>query len=246
VPGDNENDNEKMEIVKMNRKSIVVLTIAVIFFLASGCGGGGGSGRYTIPPEIPTPGTGGGGGGGGGGIGETDPDSLLASAWEDFRYGAFSSAINKFNQVLTITSITETQKTQAYNGLGWSLTKSSGVESGYSSFTQASASNNEARIGLAAALIQRGQNAGIVQAIQLLEAVGLGNTAYRFTSTHPIGISNAEAHAMLAFCYYWRGGVGDADKAKSQITVARSEDSSNDSSVAQIFKTLQDMGLSGI
>jgi uncharacterized spore protein YtfJ len=103
----------------MNRKSIVVLTIAVIFFLASGCGGGGGSGRYTIPPEIPTPGTGGGGGGGGGGgIGETDPDSLLASAWEDFRYGAFSSAINKFNQVLTITNITETQKVQAYNGLG--------------------------------------------------------------------------------------------------------------------------------
>jgi len=231
----------------MNKKSIVVLTIAVIFFLASGCGGGGGSGRYTIPPEIPTPGTGGGGGGtGGGGVGETDPDSLLASGWEDFRYGAFSSAINKFNQVLTITSITETQKIQAYNGLGWALTKSSGVESGYSSFTQASSSDNEARIGLAAALIQRGQKAGITQAIQLLEAVGLNNTAYRFTSTHPIGVSNAEAHAMLAFCYFWRGGVGDDDKARSQINIARSEDSSNDSAVAQIHKTLQDMGLTGI
>ena len=51
---------------------------------------------------------------------------------------------------------------------------------------------------------------------------------------------------MLAFCYYWRNGVGDEDKAKSQINVARSEDSSNDSAVAQIFKTLQDMGLTGI
>ncbi|MBU1108923.1 MAG: hypothetical protein KKB51_19755 [Candidatus Riflebacteria bacterium] len=230
----------------MNRKMIVLLTIGIIFFLASGCGSGGGSGRYTIPPEIPTSGTGTGGTGDIGGTGETDPDSLIASAWEDFRYGAFSSAINKFNQVLTITSITNEQKVQSYNGLGWSLTKSSGVESGYSSFTQASASNNEARIGLAAALIQRGQKAGITQAIQLLEAVGLNNTAYRFTSTHPIGITNAEAHAMLAFCYYWRNGVGDEDKAKSQINVAISEDNSNDSAVAQIFKTLQAMGLSGI
>ena len=230
----------------MNRKSIVVLTIAVIFFLASGCGSGGGSGRYTIPPEIPTPGTGGTGGGGGGGIAETDPDSLIASGWEDFRYGAFSSAINKFNQVLTLTSITETQKTQAYNGLGWALTKSSGVESGYSAFTQAASSNNESRIGLAAALIQRGQKAGITQAIQLLEAVGLSNAAYRFTSTNPIGVSNAEAHAMLAFCYFWRGGVGDNDKARTQIQIAQSEESANDSAVAQIHKTLQEMGLTDI
>ncbi len=229
----------------MNRKLMVLIAIGiVVIFLASGCGGGGGgSGRYTIPPEIPTPGT---GTGGTGGTGETDPDALIASAWEDFRYGAFSSAINKFNQVLTLTSISNTQKIEAYNGLGWALTKSSGVESGYSAFTQSASSNNESRVGLAAALIQRGQNAGFRQAIQLLEQVGLNNTAYRFQATHPIGISNAEAHAMLAFCYFWRNELGDADKARSQINVARSEDSSNDSSVAQIYKSLKDLGLSGI
>lgn len=230
----------------MNKKLMVLIAIGIaIIFMANGCGGGGGSGRYTIPPEIPTPGTGG-GGTGGGGVGETDPDSLIASAWEDFRYGAFSSAINKFNQVLTITSISNTQKVEAYNGLGWSLTKSSGVESGYSAFTQAAATHNESRVGLAAALIQRGQNAGFTQAIQLLEQVGLNNTAFRYQSTHPIGISNAEAHAMLAFCYFWRNGLGDQDKARSQINVARSEDSSNDSSVAQMYKTLKDLGLTGI
>lgn len=215
----------------------------VIIFLASGCGGGGGSGRYTIPPEIPTPGT---GSGGTGTTGETDPDALIASAWEDFRYGAFSSAINKFNQVLTLTSITETQKVESYNGLGWSLTKSSGVESGYSAFTQAASSLNESRVGLAAALIQRGQLAGFKQAIQLLEQVGLNNTAYKYQSTHPIGISNAEAHSMLAFCYFWRNELGDLDKARSQINVARSEDSSNDSAAAQIYTTLKALGLTGI
>ncbi len=225
---------------------MVLFTIAMIIMIASGCGSGGGSGRYTIPPEIPTPGTGGTGGGGTGGTGETDPDSLVASGWEDFRYGAYSSAINKFNQMLTISNITDTQKTDAYNGLGWALTKSSGIESGYSAFTQAASTNNESRVGLASALMQRGQLAGFKQAIQVLEQVGLQNTAFVFQSTHPIGISNAEAHAMLAFCYFWRNEPGDDDRARSQINVARAEDSSNDSSVAQIYKSLKDLGLTGI
>ncbi|GAB4269121.1 MAG: hypothetical protein Kow0029_04970 [Candidatus Rifleibacteriota bacterium] len=232
---------------EMNKKFLVLFTIGIIILIASGCGSGGGSGRYTIPPEIPTTGTGGTGGSGGtGGTGETDPNSLIASAWEDFRYGAYSSAINKFNEVLTISNITDTQKTEAYNGLGWALTKSSGVESGYSAFTQAASSNNESRVGLAAALIQRGQLAGFKQAIQLLEQVGLSNTAFVFQSTHPIGISNAEAHAMLAFSYFWRNELGDHDKARAQINVARAEDSSNDSSVAQIYNSLKDLGLTGI
>ena len=219
----------------------------MIILIASGCGGGGGSGRYTIPPEIPTPGTGGTPGTGETGDGgETDPDSLAASGWEDFKFGAYSSAINKFNQILTTDGISEEQRIAAYNGLGWALTKSSGVESGYSAFTQAASANNESRIGLSAALIQRGQSAGFRQAVQLLEQVGLNNTAFKFQSTNPIGISNSEAHAMLALCYFWRNELGDQDKARSQINVARTEDSSSDSSVAQIYKTLKDLGLSGI
>jgi hypothetical protein len=230
----------------MNRNHLILLTIGVIFLLASGCGGGGGgSGRYTLPGEVPTTGTTG-TGTGTGTSGETDPNSLIASAWEDFKFGAYSSAISKFNQVLTLTNITDAQKTDSYNGIGWSQTKSAGVESGYSAFTQASNTENEARIGLAAALIQRGQKSGFLQAIQTLEAVGLGNPSSKFQQVHPIGVSNAEAHAMLALCYFWRQSSGDTDKAKAQINIARTEDSSNDSSVAQIYKTLKDMGLTGI
>lgn len=229
----------------MTRKLIILFSIGIaVLFIASGCGSGGGAGRYTIPPEVPSPGpdlpT-------GPGIpGEVDADSLLASAWEDFRFGAYSSAINKFNQVLTIDNVTDSQRAAAYNGLGWSLTKSSGVESAYSAFSQAASSNNEARVGLAAALIQRGQRNGFRQAIQLLEEVGLHNTAFEFQSTNPIGVSSAEARAMLAFCYFWRNEQGDADKARTQINIARAQDPSNDSSVAQIYQTLKNMGLSGI
>jgi tetratricopeptide (TPR) repeat protein len=230
------------------QKVMLTVTIGLIILIASGCGGSSsGSGRYTLPGEIPIGGGGGGGTGTGTGIGgETNPDALIASAWEDFKFGAYSSAISKFNQVLTISGITDTQKAEAYNGLGWSQTKSSGVEAGYSAFTQAASSHNEARIGLAAALIQRGQRSGFTQAIRVLEDVGLANTAYRFQATHPIGITNAEAHAMLAFCYFWRNDVGDQDKARAQINVARSEDPSTDSSVAHLHRTLKELGLTGI
>lgn len=222
----------------MNRRMIVLFAILSIIMIASGCGSGGGSGRYTIPPEIPTPGTG--GTGGTGGIGETDVDSLIASGWEDFKYGAYSSAINKFNQALTSTSISNSQKTEAYNGLGWALTKSTGVESGYSAFTQAATTSNESRVGLAAALIQRGQKDGFAQALKLLEEVGLRETSTTFSAKNPIGISNAEAHAMIAWCYFW---TGDTVRAATQITFARSIEQSNDSSVTQIYNSLVAMGL---
>ncbi len=232
----------------MNRRNFVIVTIGIIILAASGCGGGGGgSGRYTLATDVTGSGTGTGGGGGTGTTTtETNPDSLLLSGWEDFKYGAYSSAISKFNQVLTISSITDSQKSDAYNGVGWSLAKSSGVESGYSSFAQAASLQNESKVGLAAALIQRGQRSAFATAIQNLEAIGLGNTAYTFTETHPIGVSNAEAHAMLALCYFWRNASGDTDKARSQINAARSLDSSSDSSVAQIYATLKALGLTGI
>lgn len=227
----------------LKTRTAIPVIIVLIILIASGCGVGGGSGRFSLPGEIPTiP-----------GVepdptdpGETDPDALLASAWEDFRFGAYSSAISKFNQVLTLTSATQNHKVLAYNGLGWSQTRFSGVESGYFAFIRAASSNNEAKIGLAAALMQRGRNTEITQAIKLLEEIGLSNTAYRFQSSNPIGVSNAEARAMLAFCYFWRGNTGDNEKARVQIGVARSEDSSGDSSVAHIYRSLKELGLDGI
>ena len=231
----------------MKTQHLVLFLLLMAFVAASGCGSSGGSsGRYVVAGEVPTTSGGTGTGDGGGTTGETNPDSLLLSAWEDFKFGAYSSAISKFNQVLTTSGVTDTQKKEAYNGLGWSQAKSSGIESGYSSFAQAATTHNESKIGLASALIQRGQKSGFTQAVSLLEGVGLGNTSFRFSATHPIGISNAEAHAMLAFAYFWRNGSGDQDKARQQISVARTEDGSADSAVAQIYKTLKDLGLTGV
>ncbi|MBF0499130.1 MAG: hypothetical protein HQM09_03295 [Candidatus Riflebacteria bacterium] len=230
--------------MKMRHGLLVLFGIA--FLLASGCGSsGGGSGRYIVPGEIPNSGSNGTDTGTGTG-GETNPDSLILSAWDDFKYGAFSSAIGKFNQVLVMTNLTQSQKADAYNGLGWSQAKSTGMESGFSSFSQAADTNAESQVGLASSLIQRGQKSGFSQAVTLLEKVGLTSTSYRFTSTHPIGVTNAEAHAMLAFAYFWRNQSGDQDRARAQISVAHQEDGSADGVVSQIYGTLKAMGLTGI
>ncbi len=227
----------------MNRKFLVLMIIGSIILVASGCGGGGGgSGRYTLPGEIPTSGTGSGGGDGGGGTTETDPDSMIASAWEDYKYGAYSSAIGKFNQVLSLTSVTESQKAESYNGLGWSLTKSSGVSSAISAFTQGASLSNEAKIGLAAALIQRGEANSLPNAIQAIRDAGIVSTSSKFTPRvdHPIGISNAEVHAMLAFCYFW---TGDKTSAASHLTQAHQEDPASGSPTDQIYQTLVRLGV---
>ncbi|MFZ2960772.1 MAG: hypothetical protein WA705_28175 [Candidatus Ozemobacteraceae bacterium] len=230
----------------MKIRHVLLILFGIVLLVASGCGSSStSSGRYIVAGEVPSGGSGTGTGTGGGG-GETNPDSLILSAWEDFKYGAYSSSISKFNQVLVTAGISDAQKAEALNGLGWSQAKSTGMESGFSSFSQAASTHVESMVGLASALIQRGQKSGFVQAVTLLEKVGLTSTSFRFTSTHSIGISNAEAHAMLAFAYFWRNSGTDQDKARAQITAAHQEDGSADGTVSQIYNTLKAMGLTSI
>ena len=227
----------------MNKKLLTICAIMVVALtLINGCGSSSGTGRYSVPSDIIINGGGGtsGTGGGGGGTVETDVDSLIASGWEDFKYGAYSSAISKFNEALLNSGISDAQKASAYNGLGWSLLKSSGSDSAYSAFTQASSMNDEAKIGLAAALMQRGTRSACQQAVNLLESLGLRETSTSFTSIHPIGVTNAGAHAMLAWCYFI---IGNEDGARTQIIFARAADGTSDSSVNQIYNSLIAMGL---
>lgn len=225
----------------MNKKLITVIAImATVVTLANGCGAGSGTGRYSVPSDIITPG-GGSSDDGGGGVVETDVDTLISSGWEDFKYGAYSSATNKFNEALLNSKINDTQKASAYNGLGWALLKSSGAESAYSAFSQAANLNNEAKIGLVSAMMMRSSDpSGYRQAVNMLESLGLKETSTVFTPIHAIGVTNAGAHAMLAWCYYM---IGDEDNARTQIIFARAADATADSAVNQIYNSLVAMGL---
>lgn len=223
----------------MNKKLVAVLAgMAVVITLANGCGSGSGTGRYSVPSDIIN-GGGGGTSGGGGGTTETNVESLILSAWEDFKYGAYSSAIAKFNDAISNANIKAEQKPEAYNGLGWSYLKSQGASSAKAAFETASTQNDEARIGLAASLMNDGKD-GCRRAAELLENMGLKETSTVFTAKHPIGVSNAGAHAMLAWCYFI---IGNDDGARNQIKFAISADGTSDSAVAQIYNSMLAMGL---
>jgi hypothetical protein len=161
-------------------------------------------------------------------------------------YGNWSGAILYFDSVLGDNNATTEQRQQAYNGRGWAKVKNYDTMSGMSDFMQAG-SLPESLLGYAMGLVQQSTTSSVSQAVDIFEQIGLGDPSYLLTLEHTsIGISSAEAHAMTAYAYFWRGNVGDDDKARAQILAARSADSSSTSSVAQIYNTLKKAGLTGI
>ena len=236
------------------KKQYVVFLIFGIFVIMSGCGGGGGGGgRYTLPGEVPifpitgtstststSTGTGTGT--------STNVDASIVSAWDDYKTESYSSAISKFNEILAQPNLTDAQKAEANNGLGWAQVKASGVLSAEAAFLKAKdyagVIGNEAKLGLSAVYIQRGQQNLMTDVVTMLEAVLTTDPAFTAQFTHPISVSSAEGHAMLAFAYFWRNDTSKNDKvnAKAQINAVYPSASSN-SSIGQIYKTLTDAGL---
>ena len=71
--------------------------------------------------------------------------------------------------------------------------------------------------------------------------LGLSNPAFVLGIEHTyIGVTSPEAHAMLAYAYYWRG---NAVAAKDQIEQARIDDTSVNGTVNQVYETLKAAGL---
>jgi hypothetical protein len=219
-----------------------------------GCGGGGGgTGRQTLPGENPAgpviiTGTGTGtstGTGTGTDTGQTVAQKITGG-WDSMSFGNWGGAILYFEDALNDSRATTEQRQQAYNGRGWARVKYYDTLSGMSDFIQAG-NTRESLLGYALGLIQQSTQSGISQAVSILEGLGLVDTSYQLTLEHQaIGVSSAEAHAMLAYAYFWRGQAGDADRARAQITAARNADSSESSSIYQIYSTLKQAGLSGI
>ncbi|HNV69581.1 MAG TPA: hypothetical protein PKO06_07795 [Candidatus Ozemobacteraceae bacterium] len=230
----------------------LVWLFAVLFVFGCGGGGGSGGGRQILPgenpvgpttpttpttpatstPIIPTP------------TPVATPGAYIINGWIDMGYGNYSSAQQKFQTVLGLASSTSAEKADALNGIGWAKGKNYGIAAGANDFIQAGAVE-EAIVGLAAAYVQSADPAKIVQAVSLLESIGMGDPLKPFVPVHPsIGVTNAEVHAMLAYAYYWSGNEAGA---RAQINAARaSVDPNAASSVNQIYQSLKQLGLTGI
>lgn len=249
-------------MLKLNTKNLVK-TAFVMFIvgvsLVIGCGGGGGgTGRQTLPGENPAgpviiigTGTGTGTGtstgtGTGTGTGtDTDltVDEKVTKGWTEMAAGNWGGAMLHFEDALNDTRATVAQRQQAFNGRGWSRVKYYNTLAGMSDFMQAG-DLMESLLGYALGLIQQSTQSGIAQAVTILKNIGLDSETYTLTLEHQsIGVSTAEARAMLAYALFWRANPGDDIEASRLINIARAEDPSETSAVAQIYNTLIAAGL---
>lgn len=235
------------------KTAFALFIIAVTMVMGCGGGGGGGSGRQTLPGENPAGPviiTGTGTGTGTGTVPIKPPEPTVAQkidgGWDAMNFGNWGGAILYFDDAVNDSRATVEERQKAFNGRGWARVKYYDTLSGMSDFIQAG-NLKESLLGYALGLIQQSTQGGIAQAVQILEDIGLIDPNYNLTLEHrAIGVSSAEAHAMLAYAYFWRGQTGDEDRARTQIIAARQADPSTTSSVDQIHKTLKKAGLTGI
>jgi len=162
------------------------------------------------------------GGGGGGGAGNADViagEQLINDGWSNMANGNYQTAQANFQNALA-NPLTETQRINANNGLGWSLARNGKILEAIPYFEIAAVSDSEAKVGLAGALVFRHQTTtDYTRAAEML-----GNMPpEKFNSVHScLGLSSAKVHALTAIAYAL---AGDAANAKTYINKAAALDS---------------------
>lgn len=202
---------------------IMLLAIIPLAFGTVGCSGGGVNGEGTGSYDTGTP--------------VVRGSSSNNTGWDYISKGSYESATKYFNDVLAGRP-TEMEKAEAYNGLGWAKAYNGRLKDGMKYFQMAADCCNDAKVGLGAAYVQEGTLADLEEAIEVLY-VQLGNSKPRFNyePSRDIGISNAEIHAMLAYCF---AATGDTEKSEEQLEYAKElEPNYTGKTIAQLFSAIE-------
>lgn len=166
------------------------------------------------------------------------PQQKLVEGFTQFKNGAFTTARDLFLKILG-DSPSAADRAQALAGVGFCDVRLKGSQDGIAEFEQAIATdskNQDARVGLAGALISRGAPTDILRAIELLQGIDPGNPEFVYTDKFGTGIKNAEVHALLAYALFVSG---DQAGAQTQIAIARRLDPNfNSTNVGQIINVI--------
>ncbi|MBF0543732.1 MAG: hypothetical protein HQM08_04830 [Candidatus Riflebacteria bacterium] len=182
----------------MLKKKIFILIVVILCFpVIQNCGGSSGGGGQTAYVT----------------------QQLINDGWSNIKVGNYLTAQGNFTQALT-SPITDSQRIDANNGLGWSLAKNGKILESIPYFEIAASLDNEAKVGLAGALIYRRQTTNDY----LRAAEMLGNMPpEKFSQTHAgLGLSSAKVHALAALAYAFSG---DLQTAKNFMNKAAALDS---------------------
>jgi len=180
--------------------------------------------------------------GGGGGIGGESSvlsiDQNIMRGWDHISSGNYSEAISSFELALKYATDAK-QQTEARTGLGWAYAKRGEIDTAITHLEKVKNLNNDANVGLAGCYLARGNEKdyqNVISLIKHIDEYGGGIDHYNSAYT---GVSNAELHAILAYCYYV---INDTENSKKEIERAKELDPNNDS-VKDIESALNALGL---
>lgn len=146
-------------------------------------------------------------------------DQLINDGWDAVALGNYQTGASSFQQALGMP-LSDAQRVNAYNGLGWAMSKDGKILESIQYFEVAADKENEAKVGLAGALIYRHQTT--VDYIRAAELLG-NMPPEKFSATHSgLGLSAAKVHALAALAYALSG---DQTMAQTYMNKAAALDS---------------------
>jgi tetratricopeptide (TPR) repeat protein len=193
----------------LKKRLFGIITSILMLVAFTGCSGGGVNGGGTAPKPS------------------TDVNAVIRGnsdlevGWDYLAKGLYDSAITSFNKVLD-KSPTQNEKAEANNGIGWAKSFNGQLKDGMKWFILAKELNNDAIVGLAAAYFQQASKTDMEEVVELLMVeLGKNNPTFIYTASRPVGVTNAEVHAMLAYAY---AVLGKDESAYLQLELAKELD----------------------
>lgn len=190
----------------MLKKHLVAIVLALPLVIGlTGCSGGvNGEGNSTYSYDIGTP--------------IVRGNAFNDQGWSFISKGQYESSIAQFNQVLNDNPTTD-EKAEANNGIGWAKGFLGELKDGMPWFEKAKDVSDDAKVGLAAAYLQKASRSDMEMVIDLLyKQLGKENPHFRYSARRNTGVSDAEVHAMLAYAF---AATGQDEKAREQMDYAK-------------------------
>lgn len=184
--------------------SVILLALSLAVGLTGCSGGVNGEGDSNYAYDIGTP--------------IVRGNAFNDQGWSYADKGQYESAIVQFNKVINDNPTAE-EKAEANNGIGWAKAHLGQLKDGMPWFEKAKDISDDAKIGLAAAYIQLASRSDMEAAIDIIyKQLGKENPHFKYVSRRDTGVSDAEAHAMLAYAY---AATGKNELAREQLDYAK-------------------------
>lgn len=179
-------------------KFFILLVVLMTFPMIQNCGGssnGGGTSSLLIS------------------------DKLINEGWDSVKLGNYATARASFQAAMGET-LTDGQRVSVNTGMGWALSKEGKILESIPYFEISADRDNEAKVGLAGALIYRHQTG--VDYIRAAEMLG-NMPPEKFAAQHSgLALSSAKVHGLAALSYAL---AGDMVQAKFYMNKAAALDS---------------------